>query len=163
MPKPLNLIVACAENRVIGRGGDLPWRIPEDWQFFRRQTTGRTVILGRISFLSWRSIFADDRDVIVLSRNRALAGPRVQVAGSLPDALVLAENSPREIYVCGGQRIFEEAIGLPQAQRLFLTLVHAEPPGDRFFPEWRTEFPRVLSQREGADENFRYTFHELGR
>ena len=163
MPKPANLIVACSENRVIGRNGQLPWRIAEDWRFFRRQTTDRTVILGRISFESWRSILDDDRDAIVLTRQRSLAGPRVQVAGSLPAALSLAESSPREIYICGGQRIFEEALGLPQATRLYLTLIHAQVEGDRYFPEWRAAFPRVLESRPGRDENFRYTFSVLGR
>ncbi len=163
MTRPLNLIVACAENRVIGRNGQLPWRIPEDWRFFKKQTAGTTVILGRISFQSWKSILDDDRHAIVLSRDRSLARDRVQVAHSLPAAIALAEQSPREIYICGGQRVFEEAISLPQAERLYLTLVHAHVQGDRTFPAWRHEFPRVLSQRESADENFRYTFHTLAR
>lgn len=163
MSRPLNIIVACAENRVIGRGGKLPWRIPEDWQFFKRQTAGKTVILGRISFESWRSILEDERHAIVLSRNRTLAAERVQVAASLSAAIALAEQSPRGIYICGGQRVFEEAITLPQATRLYLTLVHAHVDGDRWFPEWTHQFPRVLEQREGADENFRYTFFTLAR
>lgn len=163
MPRPLNLIVACAENRIIGRNGQLPWRIPEDWRFFRKQTAGKTVVLGRISFESWRSVLDDDRHAIVLTRKTALVGERVQVAGSLSAALALAEQAPREIYVCGGQRIFEEAIRLPQATRLYLTLVHANVEGDRTFPEWRHEFPRILEQREGADENYRYTFYVLAR
>lgn len=163
MPRPLNLIVACAENRVIGRNGQLPWRIPEDWRFFKKQTAGTTVILGRISFESWKSILDDDRHAIVLTRNRALARERVQVAHSLPSALSLAEQSPRDIYICGGQRVFEEALSLPQVERLYLTLVHAHVDGDRTFPEWRHEFPRVLTQRESADENFRYTFYTLAR
>lgn len=163
MPTPFNLIVACAENRVIGREGRLPWRIPEDWQFFRRQTAGATVVLGRISFQSWRSVLEDDRRVVVLTRDPSHAGERVEVAESLPAALGLAAAHGRPIYVCGGQRIFEEAIRLPQAQRLFLTLVHAMLEGDRTFPEWTQEFPRVLERRESADANFRYTFLSLAR
>lgn len=163
MPNPLNLIVACAENRVIGRAGKLPWRIPEDWRFFKRQTAGATVVLGRVSFESWKSVLDDDRHAVVLTRNRQLAGDRVQVAGSLPAALALAEATGREIYICGGQRIFEEALLLPQATRLYLTLVHAVVKGDRTFPDWRGAFPRVLEARDGADENYRYTFYVLGR
>jgi dihydrofolate reductase len=163
MPRSLNIIVACSENRVIGRGGQLPWRIPEDWRFFKNQTAGKTVILGRISFQSWRSVLDDDRHAIVLTRNRALAGERVQVADSLPSAIALAEQASREIFICGGQRIFEEAIALPPATRLYLTLVHAHVDGDRWFPEWRTAFPRVLEERHGADENYRYTFYVLAR
>ncbi len=163
VPRPVNVIVACAENHVIGRNGQLPWRIPEDWRFFKKQTAGTTVVLGRISFQSWKSILDDDRHAIVLTRDRTLARDRVQVAHSLPAALALAEQSPRDIYICGGQRIFEEALSLPQAERLYLTLIHANVEGDRTFPEWRHEFPRVISQRESADEDFRYTFHTLAR
>lgn len=163
MPKPFHLIVACSENRVIGRNGRLPWRIPEDWRFFRRQTTNSTVVLGRISFESWRSVLEDGRRAVVLTRNRTLAAERVEVADSLTAGLALAEAHGNEIYVCGGQRIFEEAIRLPQATRLHLTLVHAHIEGDRYFPEWRAEFPRVLESREGADEAYRYTFYTLAR
>jgi dihydrofolate reductase len=161
--KSLNLIVACSENRVIGRNGHLPWRIPEDWKFFKQQTAQSTVILGRISFVSWRSILEDDRNVIVLSRNTALAKERVEVMGSLDRAIDRATKGSRDVYICGGQRIFEEAINLPQVERLFLTLVHAEVEGDRYFPEWRTAFPRIIHQRDSADENYRYTFYELAR
>lgn len=163
MTKPINLIVACAENRVIGRDGQLPWRIPEDWKFFKGQTAGATVILGRISFESWKSVLDDDRQVVVLTRNRSLARDRVQVAESLADGIARAEQLHRDIYICGGQRIFEEAIALPQVERLYLTLVHAHVKGDRFFPEWRGAFPRIIEQRESADQNYRYTFYELGR
>ena len=161
--KPINLIVACSENRVIGRGGQLPWRIPEDWKFFKNQTARATVILGRISFESWKSVLDDDRQVVVLTRNRSLARDRVQVANSLAAGIARAEQLPRDIYICGGQRIFDEAITLPQVEHLYLTLVHAHVEGDRFFPEWRNAFPRIIDRRESADQNYRYTFYELGR
>ncbi|HWA84663.1 MAG TPA: dihydrofolate reductase [Opitutus sp.] len=163
MPKPVNLIAAVAENRVIGRAGRLPWRIREDWDFFRHQTAGQIVILGRVSFASWKSILDDERRAIVVTRDDSLARDRVQVAHSLPAALALAETLPGEIYICGGQRIFAEAIALPQAARLYLTVVHAAPDGDRFFPEWSGAFTRVLARRESADENFRFTFLVLAR
>jgi dihydrofolate reductase len=163
MPKPLNLIVACAENRVIGRDGKLPWRIPEDWRFFKTLTAGKIVILGRISFCSWKSVLEDGRRVIVLTRDKTLGNDRVQVADSLASALALAEKMPGEIFVCGGQQIFEEAMTLPRVERLYLTLVHANVAGDRYFPGWHGAFPRVIEQRDGSDENYRYTFYVLGR
>lgn len=158
-----NLIVACSENRVIGRDGRLPWRIAEDWEFFRHRTAGATVVLGRISFLSWRSVLDDERRAIVLSSTPTLAQDRVEVAHSLPVALALASAHGREIFVCGGERVFAEAIRLPTATRLYLTLIHAQVEGDRTFPEWRHEFPRVLEQRESTDANYRYTFYTLAR
>ena len=165
MAKPLNIVVACSENRVIGRAGQLPWRILEDWHHFKRLTAESTVILGRISFESWKSIHDAQRHAIVLSRNQALAGPRVSVADSLNDALVKAQapDLPRSIFICGGQRIFEEAVKLPQVERLFLTLVHAQLEGDRTFPEWKNEFPRRLERRDGSDQNFSYSFYTLAR
>jgi dihydrofolate reductase len=163
MVHSLSIIVACAENRVIGREGRLPWRIPEDWKFFREQTAGASVILGRTSYQSWKSIFEDERHVFVISRDRTLARDRVQVVDSLDTAIQRASERPNPIYICGGQRIFEEAILRQDVERLYLTLVHADLEGDRTFPDWKTAFPHVIRQREGADENYRYTFYELGR
>jgi len=163
MPTPLNLIVACSENRVIGRDGKLPWRIPEDWQFLKNRTAGQIVILGRTSFESWKSVLDDGRRAIVVSRNRDLARDQVEVASSLADAVARAETLPGEVFICGGQRIFEEAIVNPRVERLHLTLVHVHAEGDRFFPEWHNTFPRVIEQREAADANYRYTFFVLGR
>ena len=159
------MIVACAENRVIGRGGQLPWRIAEDWQFFKKQTAGQIVVLGRISYESWRSVLDEERQAVVLTQNKSLAKERVHVEQSLERAIACADTlaSAERIFICGGQRIFEEALHLPRIRRLYLTLIHAEVSGDRYFPAWREAFPIVVTQREGSDENFRYTFYELSR
>ena len=158
MSQSLNIIVACSDNRVIGRAGHLPWRIPEDWEFFKHQTTRATVILGRLSFMSWKSILDDERDVIVLSTNKSLTAPHVRVADSLDDAVNQARRLPREIYICGGQQIFEEAIKRPDVETLYVTRVHTTIEGDRFFPEWKNDFTRLVRERESRDENYRYTF-----
>lgn len=164
MPKPFNLIAACAENRVIGRDGGLPWRIPEDFAFFEKQTAGSTVIMGRISYETWTRAAQDGRHVIIISRDTSLARANVQVAPSLTAALALAEaDRPGEIYICGGESVYKEAILLPQATRLYLTLVHAQPEGDKHFPDWRPIFPSELARREGSDAKWRYTFLTLGR
>jgi len=158
-----SIIVACSENRVIGRAGKLPWRIAEDWEYFKAKTARSTVIVGRIGFESWKSILDDGRQAIVITHDQSLARTGVRVATSLRSALDLAKAEARATFICGGQRIFEEAINLPAVQRLFLTLVHATVEGDRYFPEWRQAFPRVIQKRDSADENFRYTFYECAR
>lgn len=167
MPKPLHLIVACSENRVIGRNGRLPWRIPEDTKFFHDHTQGQIVILGRICFETWPQATKGGRQPIVITRNTALAREGVRVATSLAAAIAIADTLPGEIYVCGGQRIYEETLVMAAAPtrpiRLHLTLIHANVPGDTFFPEWRHLAWRELSRREGSDTNFRYTFFELER
>jgi dihydrofolate reductase len=161
MAKPLNLIVACAENRVIGRAGRLPFDIPEDKAWFHAKTAGQTVVLGRICFETWPKVLADGRSPVVITRNQSLASERVRVAASVTAALAMAQTLPGEIMICGGQRIFEET--LPLADRLLLTLVHADVPGDTFFPEWRHLPWRETWKRESRDANYRYTFFTLER
>ena len=163
MPKLLHLQVACAENRVIGRDRRLPWRIPEDMAFFLAQTAGQIVVLGRVCFETWPSVRLDGRRPVVVTRQPQLAGGEVRVAGSLAAALAIAEALPGEIHVCGGQRIYEETLTLDRPMRLHLTLVHADVPGDTFFPEWRHLAWRELDRRESADANYRYTFFTLER
>lgn len=161
--KLLHLQVACAENRVIGRAGRLPWLIPEDKKFYHDQTAGQIVVLGRVCFETWPRARQDGRRAVVLTRNAALAGPGVHVAASLAAALAIAETLPGEIHVCGGERIYEETLALDRPMRLHLTLVHAEVAGDTFFPEWRHLAWREVDRRESADANYRYTFFTLER
>jgi dihydrofolate reductase len=161
MPRPIELIVACAENRVIGRAGRLPFDIPEDKQWFHDQTANQTVVLGRICYETWPRVHEDGRQPVVITSNPALAQPGVRVATNVPDALAIAQALLGRIMVCGGQRIYEET--LPIADRILLTLVHAQVEGDTWFPEWRQLPWRESWKREGADQNYRYTFSILER
>ena len=161
MPKPLNLIVACAENRVIGRQGRLPWSIPEDMAHFHRMTAGQVVVLGRICYETWPRVRDDGRLPVVITRDQSLAQPNVRITNNVAEALAIAQDLPGEIMICGGQRIYEET--LPLADRIYLTLVHAEVPGDTFFPDWRHLAWRETERRESADANHRYTFSTLER
>jgi dihydrofolate reductase len=161
MPKPLNLIVACSENRVIGRNRRLPFDIPEDKRWFHARTAGATVVLGRICYETWPQARRDGRVPVVISSQTALAQPGVHLAAGVPQALQIAQNLPGEIMICGGQRIYEET--LPLADRLILTLVHADVEGDTFFPEWRHLNWRTSWQHESHDANYRYTFCILDR
>lgn len=159
--KPLNLIVACSENRVIGRAGRLPFHIPEDQKWFHARTARTTVVLGRICYETWPQVRSDGRTPVVISSRSSLAQPSVHLANGVAPALQIAQTLPGEIMICGGQRIYEET--LPWADRLILTLVHAEVPGDTCFPEWRHLKWRTSWQRESRDANFRYTFSILDR
>jgi dihydrofolate reductase len=163
MPKMINLMVACAENRVMGRNNRLPWRIPEDLKFFHEETAGKTIILGRICYQTWPRAREDGRRLIVVTSDPSVETEGVRVARSVPAALELAETMPGEIYVNGGERIFEEVLALDRPMRLRLTLVHADVEGDRRFPEWRHLAWREVARRDSSDENFRYTFLTLER
>ena len=163
MPRPLNLIVACTENRVIGRHGKLPWHIPEDLAFFHAETAGQICVLGRVCFQSWPRVALDGRRPIVITRDRTLASERVRVVGSLTEALALAEPLPGEIMICGGERIYAETLALDRPLRLRLTLIHAEVEGDTYLPEWRHLAWREIARRESGDARYRYTFLTLER
>ncbi|HXN34904.1 MAG TPA: dihydrofolate reductase [Opitutaceae bacterium] len=163
MPKMINIMVACAENRVIGRGNQLPWRIPEDLKFFHDETAGKTNVLGRICYETWPRVREDGRRPIVVTSDASIEREGVRVARSVPEALAIAETMPGEIYVNGGERIYGEVLALDRPMRLHLTLVHAEVPGDRYFPDWRHLAWREVERREGSDENYRYTFFTLER
>jgi dihydrofolate reductase len=159
MTKPINLIVACAENRVIGCDGRLPFDIPEDKSWFNEKTAGKIIVLGRRSFEIWRKVMTEGRRPVVVTRDKSIASSGVHVAANVPEALAIAQTLPGEIMVCGGQCIYEET--LPLADRLFLTLVHDDLSGDTWFPEWRNQPWRETWRRESSNGDFRYTFSIL--
>ncbi len=151
----INLIVACSRNRVIGKDGKLPWRIREDWEYFLEQTRQGTLIMGRRCYNEMGPHLLD-REVIALSRNPEQSFEHARKAGSLPEALKLAQANDGEVWICGGQAIYEEA--MPLADRLYLTLIDAEYEGDVFFPAWENQFPNEISRREITVEGVSVTF-----
>ncbi|HEX2840229.1 dihydrofolate reductase [Hyphomicrobium sp.] len=132
----ISLIVAVAENGVIGANGKLPWKLSSDLKTFRRITMGKPVIMGRKTFQSLKGPL-DGRDNIVLTRDPHFEAPSVSTVDSFADALTLARTlaatrGADEIMVIGGADVFRAA--LPHATRLYWTVVHARPEGDVHFP-----------------------------
>jgi dihydrofolate reductase len=126
----VTLIAAVARNGVIGRGPDIPWRLPEDFAFFKRTTMGHTLLMGRLTFESiGRGL--PGRRTIVVTRDLEWRRPEVEVAHSFLEALALAGPAD-EVFVCGGGQIYTEA--MPWAHRLLVTEVFLEPDGDVHFP-----------------------------
>lgn len=152
----ISIIVACSRNRVIGRNGRLPWDIPEDWEYFLEQTREGTLILGRNCYEEMIERTLEGRETVVLSRNPAFQPSLGHLARSMSQALDIANDIGREIWICGGESIYREALGL--ADRLLLTLVDVEIQGDTFFPPWERYFRNEIARREGRDANYRYTF-----
>ncbi len=128
----LTLIAALARNRVIGRDSRLPWHLPADLRFFRQTTMGKPLLMGR---RTWESIGRPlpGRRMIVLSRAPDYQAPGCMVARSLDEAVELAGAVP-ESMVIGGAALYRQT--LPLAERLHLTRVEADVPGDVWFPEW---------------------------
>ena len=131
----LTLIAARARNGAIGKDGTLPWHLPEDLKFFKRETLGGAVIMGR---RTWESIGRPlpGRRMIVLTRHPGYAAPGCTVAYSLDEVWALAGAVP-ESMVIGGASLYAQT--LPQATRLYSTVVEANVPGNVWFPEWRRQ------------------------
>ncbi len=128
------LVVAMAENRVIGKGGTLPWRVPEDMKWFREITMGKPCIMGRKTWESLPKRPLPGRTNIVVTRDRGYSAEGAVTVASLDEAIVAAgREQPEEIVVIGGAQIYAEA--LAQTDRIYLTRVHAMVDGDAFFPE----------------------------
>jgi dihydrofolate reductase len=147
---PLVLVVAVADNGVIGRKGQMPWRIPGDLQHFKAVTMGKPVIMGRKTYESIGKPLTG-RTNIVLTRDRYWRADGVVSGHSLDEILRLANEAAKktgakEIAIIGGSALFEET--LPLAAKIELTEVHARPDGDVFFPKYdRAAFRET--RREG--------------
>src|SRR5262245_34417781 len=139
----VSLVAAMAENRVIGRGGQLPWRLPADLKYFKQLTVDHTVIMGRKTFDEIKRPL-DNRRNVVVTRNKEFRPHGVTVVPSLKEALALGATE-EEVFVIGGGEIFKAA--LPLASRIYLTVVHAQVEGDTFFPRFE-EDAWVLSAEE---------------
>ena len=128
----ISLVAAVAENRVIGRSGGLPWRLPDDLKFFKQLTTGHTVIMGRKTFDEVKRPLPNRRNVVI-SRDPSFRPDGVTVVPSLEAALALGATL-EEVFVIGGGEIYR--LALPSADRLYLTVVHASVEGDTTFPDF---------------------------
>lgn len=140
----LAIIVAAAENGVIGRNNALPWHLSEDLRYFKRVTMGKPIVMGRKTFESIGRPLPG-RTNIVISRNPDYSPEGVRRVASLDEALELAEriagaDGAREAVIIGGAQIY--AMALPRADRLYITRVHAVVEGDALlptinWPRWR--------------------------
>ncbi len=135
-PAAICLIVAAAENGVIGRDGRMPWHLPSELKYFRSRTMGKPVIMGRKTFQSIGKPLPG-RTNIVITRDQAFTADGTTVVGSLEEALAAARiaasaSGVMEIMVLGGAEIFRQA--LPLAARVYLTRVATNPEGDTYFP-----------------------------
>jgi len=146
------LVAAIGENNVIGRAGQLPWRLKSDLKHFRALTIGKPVVMGRKTYESIGKPLKD-RTNIVLTRDLSLKVPGGVLATSLDAALAFAREDAKkrgvdEIMVIGGSDVFADTMAM--ASRLEITHVHAAPQGDSFFPPIDPAVWREVSREEHA-------------
>jgi len=159
LPKPqeneVSIIVAIAQNRVIGNKQQLPWNIPEDMKFFREMTTNSVVIMGRKTFESIGRALPNRVNIIV-SRTlpqtiaQDLKNPNIIVAQSLEDAIALAKQEHKPIFIIGGAQLYTQ--GLTVATKAYITQIPKVYEGDTFFPELSSEWKLTQSKKGEAVE-----------
>lgn len=156
------MIVARGRNGVIGREGDLPWRLSGDLQNFKRTTLGKPIIMGRATWESFPKRPLPKRENIVLSRDWTYVAPGARVYSSLPPAInvaraMAAQAGFDEVFVIGGATLYTQA--LPMADRLYITEVDAAPEGDVHFPELDMDIWREVSaETHDADDKNDHAF-----
>ena len=161
-PTPgLTIVAALDRNGVIGRGGELPWHLPDDLKRFKRMTMGHCLIMGRRTYDSIGRVLPG-RVSIVITRHPQEVAPadRLLVASDLDTALDLVATTDmdhREAFVVGGGQIYE--LALPRAEQLYLTRVQTSVEGDVYFPEIDYDDWRVMMQDiHPADEKHEFEF-----
>ncbi|UOF01018.1 dihydrofolate reductase [Bdellovibrio reynosensis] len=151
----LTHVVACSENRVIGTQGGLPWNIPEDMKFFKETTKGHIMIMGRKTFDSFNGRALPNRYHIVITRDPSKhsfpsteSSPVVFVSSieeAIEHAKPLTAKWGDEVFIIGGGEIYKQA--MPVTDKVYLTLIHREFPGDTYYPEIDESKFKLTEQR----------------
>ena len=158
MKPTINIIVAKAENNVIGNKNQLIWHLPNDLKRFKQLTTGHPIIMGRKTFESIGKPLPN-RTNIVITRNTVWTAEGIVTVHSLEDAIQLASRTDSEIFIIGGGNIYQQALKL--ADVLEVTEVHQDFEGDAHFPEIDlNQWQETFREKHPADEkhSIEYSF-----
>jgi len=147
--KPFKAIAAMSLNRVIGRGSEIPWRIPEDFKWFKETTMGHVLVMGRKTYESIGRPLPG-RETVVLSRS-GFHDDRVRTIASIDELQV---DDGREVFICGGGEIYAQLLG--RCSDLYLTVVKRQVEGDAFFPEFEDQFELLKTLREEEEFEIRH-------
>jgi dihydrofolate reductase len=157
------IIVALADNYVIGINNRLPWRLPADLKHFRDLTYGKNIVMGRKTYESIGKALPGRRN-IVLSKNKNFRCDQCEVYDSLEKVFSVLKHKEEEIFIIGGTEIYKEALLF--ATKMYLTFVHAHFNGDAYFPKWNDDEWREIERRDFiADKKniYNYSFVVLER
>jgi dihydrofolate reductase len=158
----LSMIVATANNRVIGKDNQMPWHLPADLQYFKAMTLNKPIIMGRKTFESIGRPLPGRRN-IVITRDKGYQAAGIELASSVEEALALADGV-EEVMVIGGGKIYQHC--LPEAQRLYITHIDLEVDGDTYFPDYQGagQWQLVKEESHAADQknpyNYRFNLYE---
>ncbi|PYZ95747.1 dihydrofolate reductase [Alteribacter lacisalsi] len=158
----ISMIAAMDENNVIGRNNDLPWHLPNDLAWFKRITSGHTVIMGRKTFESMGKALPNRKNIVVTS-DENFEAEDVEVWHNLDKVKQLSQTG-EEVMILGGQKIFEQLIDF--ADRLYVTRIHHTFQGDTQFPPISEQIWEVTQTYDGktdSDNEYAHTFYVYER
>lgn len=158
----ITLIVAAAENNAIGKDNKMPWHLPNDFKYFKKNTLEHSVVMGRKTFESIGKPLPERRNII-LTRDMNYTHEEVDVANSVQEVQNYCRDE-REIFIIGGAEIYKQT--LPLADKVLLTRVHTTINGDAYFPELLDrEWNLISAEKHEKDEKhaFDYTFEVYER
>lgn len=151
------MIAILDRNGAIGKDNKLLFNIPEDMQHFRKLTLGKTVVMGYKTYQSIGHALPERRNIVLSTHVRLLHDAKI--CRNLEEVMkAVAEDE--EVFIIGGESIYEQFI--PLSDKLYLTIVDAEVPADKFFPDY-SEFDKVEELGEGEKDDMHYKFLELTR
>lgn len=157
MPK-ISLVAAMAQNRVIGRGLDIPWKIKGEQLRFKELTTGKVMVMGRLTYESIGRPLPN-RINVILTRDTHFVAEGCEVFHSLQDILEHYKNEA-EIMIAGGGQLYRDALNI--ADTLYLTIIHQDIEGDIFFPEFSREV-FIEVNREDMEGELPYSYFTFER
>jgi dihydrofolate reductase len=144
----VTIIVARAENNVIGNSGQIPWHVPADFAHFKATTLGHPIVMGRKTYESIGRPLPG-RTTVVVTRG-TIDHPDVLVSKSVEKAINVAKSLDDEVFVCGGERVYEGVLYEGLADRMLVSVIPGEPDGDRHFEFDKDEWIQTaFSQRDG--------------
>jgi len=152
----MKAIAAMSLNRVIGRAGNLPWHLPEEFRWFKQTTSGHAVLMGRKTFDSLGKPLPNRTNIVVTREGQI---PGVETVRDLA-AFDPTAYAPKEVWVIGGAEIYRQL--LPRCEELMLTVVQREVDGDAFFPEFESQFTYVETPFRTPDFEVRRYRHGGG-
>lgn len=160
----LSIIVAMANNRIIGLNNQMPWHLPADLAWFKKNTLNKPIIMGRKTFESIGRPLPGRHNIIISRNPQSSDNPLVTWVTSLTEAIDLAKNS-EEVFIIGGGNIYQQA--LPYVDRLYLTHIKADLAGDTWFPDYTQDYQwqQIFVEHHGYDSKnaHDYTFEILAK
>ena len=157
----ISLIAAFAEDNGIGKDGKISWALKEDLKHFRNKTEGCSVVMGRKTYESIGGPLPNRLNIVMTRNPKKLEG--VKEVTNKEEALEIASSYSDEVFVIGGEKIYEEF--LPMATKMYLTKIDIKVKGDSFFPKWSLNDWKELSRndKKDLDQNIKYCFLEYKR